>query len=98
MKNICVIESYDPNQEWGISFDGFNPEAEYYFKMPDKETAFRLEAFIKAQEKDLVASESNTDESSSLLFDVLDGSMSPLITTEPTPPTIRLSSGNSIGQ
>ena len=41
---VFVIETYDENGnvEWGISFSDHNPEPEDYFKMPDKETAFRL--------------------------------------------------------
>lgn len=42
-----VIESVEENgTEWGISFTNNNPEAKDYFKMPDKETAFRLQRYI----------------------------------------------------
>lgn len=41
--NLVVIESVDADgTEWGISFTDNNPKEEDYFKMPDKETAFRL--------------------------------------------------------
>lgn len=41
--NIQVIESVEKDgTEWGISFTDNNPDPKDYFKMPDKETAFRL--------------------------------------------------------
>lgn len=42
--SLVVIEEIDKNNdvEWGLSFGGNNPLSEDYFKMPDKETAFRL--------------------------------------------------------
>ena len=44
---IIVIETpEESNLEWGISFDGSYPNQEYYFKMPDKETAFRLKDYL----------------------------------------------------
>jgi hypothetical protein len=44
---IIVIESPEKSgTEWGISFDGPNPNQEDYFKMPDKETAFRLKDYL----------------------------------------------------
>lgn len=40
---IIVIESHDADgTEWGISLTNHNPEPHDYFKMPDKETAFRI--------------------------------------------------------
>jgi hypothetical protein len=46
--SLLVIELYnkvnsnDYAVEWGLSFDGHNPEPENYFQMIDEETAFRL--------------------------------------------------------
>ena len=42
--SLVIIESYDKrmNVEWGLSFDGHNPSDEDYFKMINKEEAFRL--------------------------------------------------------
>lgn len=38
---VQVIENIDEKgTEWGISFNGNNPEPIEYIKMPDKETAF----------------------------------------------------------
>ena len=40
---IIVIETVENGTiEWGISLTDSNPQEEDYFKMPDKETAFRL--------------------------------------------------------
>lgn len=45
--SILVIESHeDIGVEWGISFNGYNPEPHDYFKMVDKETAFRLKEYL----------------------------------------------------
>ncbi len=42
-----VIESHDNEGcEWGLSFTESNPEPKDYFKMPDKETAFRLRDYL----------------------------------------------------
>ena len=42
-----VIEEHTPDGvEWGLSFTDNNPEPEHYFKMPDKETAFRLKDYL----------------------------------------------------
>lgn len=50
MKTI-VIESHEENGvEWGISSNGSNPESKDYFKMPDKETAFRLSNLLNGIE------------------------------------------------
>ena len=41
--SLCVIEEVEiSGVEWGLSFDGSNPNEEDYFQMIDKETAFRL--------------------------------------------------------
>ncbi|MFX0139129.1 MAG: hypothetical protein ACFFDN_36140 [Candidatus Hodarchaeota archaeon] len=40
---VQVIENIDEKgTEWGISFNGNNPEPTKYIKMPDKETAFSV--------------------------------------------------------
>ena len=45
--NLIVIESIESSgTEWGISFTNHNPEPQDYFKMPDKETAFRLKEYL----------------------------------------------------
>lgn len=44
--SLVVIET---EEEWGLSFNGHNPEQENYFKMPDKETAFRLKEKLSAK-------------------------------------------------
>ena len=45
---IQVIENIEENgTEWGISFTSPNPEAKDYFKMLDKETAFRLKKYLE---------------------------------------------------
>lgn len=38
---VCEDHSKNPT-EYGISFTGFNPEPEDYFKMTDEQTADRL--------------------------------------------------------
>jgi hypothetical protein len=44
---IIVLESHEEmGVEWGLSFTGPNPESKDYFKMPDKETAFRLRDYL----------------------------------------------------
>lgn len=43
---VTVIETHGNNIEWGISFTGYNPEAKDYFKMADKDTAFRLKDYL----------------------------------------------------
>lgn len=49
-RKVLVIESYDQGtEEWGISFTDHNPEAEDYFKMTDKQTAFRLKEYLNQQ-------------------------------------------------
>lgn len=41
-----VVEMQNADStEWGLSFDGCNPEDEYFFKM-DKDTAFRLQKYL----------------------------------------------------
>jgi hypothetical protein len=41
--SVVVIETVeDGSTEWGISLTDSNPKEEDYFKMSDKETAFRL--------------------------------------------------------
>ncbi len=41
--NAIVIESVESTgTEWGLSLTDSNPKEEDYFKMPDKEIAFRL--------------------------------------------------------
>lgn len=46
---IVVIESYgETGVEWGLSFNGSNPQPEDYFKMLDKETAFRLKDYLSS--------------------------------------------------
>ena len=41
--SVLVIENVGADgTEWGISFTDFNPEDKDYFKMTDKDTAFRL--------------------------------------------------------
>ena len=46
-QNIVIIESHEENGvEWGISFDGYNPNEADYFKLCDKETAFRLKEYL----------------------------------------------------
>jgi hypothetical protein len=40
---VVVIETHEESGvEWGLSFNGYNPDFQDYYKMPDKETAFRL--------------------------------------------------------
>lgn len=40
---VIVIETHNVDGvEWGISFNGYNPEEEDYFPMTDKDTAFRI--------------------------------------------------------
>lgn len=39
---IIVIETIDNNNEWGISFNGSNPDSQNYFAIKDKKTAFDL--------------------------------------------------------
>lgn len=40
---IIVLETHTDNGvEWGISFNGYNPEPEDYLRMVDKESAFKL--------------------------------------------------------
>jgi hypothetical protein len=57
---VQVIENIDKNgTEWGISFTSNNPEPEDYFKMTDKETAFRLKNII----------EKNTIQDNCILYD-----------------------------
>lgn len=41
----CEDHSVNPT-EYGISFDGFNPESKDYFKMTDVETAVRLANYL----------------------------------------------------
>ena len=44
---ISVIEDVDVNgTKWGLSFTSNNPESKDYFRMTDKETAFRLEKYL----------------------------------------------------
>ena len=44
---MIVIETVNENSiEWGVSFTNHNPESKDYFKMPDKETAFRLKEYM----------------------------------------------------
>jgi hypothetical protein len=44
---IIIIETQENNGiELGISFDGYNPNTDWYFKMIDKETAFRLKKYL----------------------------------------------------
>ena len=44
---IIVMESPEGSKtEWGISFGGYTPDEKEYFKMPDKETAFRLKDYL----------------------------------------------------
>ena len=46
---VTVIEDVSENKtEWGISFTGNNPDTQDYFKMADKETAFRLEKYLNS--------------------------------------------------
>ena len=51
---LLVIESYNKTDfnnhsiEWGLSFDGHNPESENYFPMIDENTAFRLKEKLSA--------------------------------------------------
>lgn len=46
--NIQIIETVEKEgTEWGISFTDHNPEPKDYFKMPDKETAFRLKEYLE---------------------------------------------------
>lgn len=45
--NPIVIRTENENDtEWGLSFSNHNPEQEYYFRMYDEETAFRLRDFL----------------------------------------------------
>ena len=45
--DIQVIETHsEEGVEWGISFDGCNPNAEDYFGVVDKRTAFDLQRKI----------------------------------------------------
>ncbi len=45
--SIIVIETHeDTGVEWGISFNGYNPEPPDYFKMVDQETAFRIMEYL----------------------------------------------------
>jgi hypothetical protein len=39
---IIVIETIDNSNEWGINFNGSNPDSKNYFATKDKETAFNL--------------------------------------------------------
>lgn len=39
---VLPIGQDDFSFEWGLSFGGLHPKDEDYFRMPDKETAFRL--------------------------------------------------------
>jgi hypothetical protein len=42
-----VLESIEEHgTEWGISITDPNPTPEHYFKMPDKETAFRVQELL----------------------------------------------------
>jgi hypothetical protein len=42
--NIQVIETvHEDRIEWGISFDGYNPNAQDYFEVTNKQTAFGLQ-------------------------------------------------------
>lgn len=46
--NVIVIESPEETEtEWGISLDGHNPNPADYFKMIDKQTAFRLKDYLQ---------------------------------------------------
>ena len=49
--SLVVIESYDKegNVEWGLSFDGHNPNSDNYFQMISKEEAFRLQKKLSAK-------------------------------------------------
>jgi hypothetical protein len=48
--DVQVIEMHDEDGvEWGISFDGPNPNEEDYFEMMDGESAFRLKYRIMAE-------------------------------------------------
>lgn len=42
MSAVIIETIEDGVTEWGISLTGSNPKEEDYFKMADKETAFRL--------------------------------------------------------
>jgi hypothetical protein len=47
LDSAVVIETHENSGvEWGLSFDGNNPSADMYFKMADKQTAFRLKDFL----------------------------------------------------
>jgi len=48
--SLVVIESIEKNEdEWGLSFGGYNPKPKDYFKMTNKETAFRLKEKLSAK-------------------------------------------------
>ena len=49
--SLVVIESYDKekNVEWGLSFEGHNPSDVNYFKMLNKDEAFRLQNKLSAK-------------------------------------------------
>ncbi len=48
MKKTVVIEIQDENGvEWGVSFDGPNPEADKYVQCASKDDAFRLKRLIE---------------------------------------------------
>ncbi len=48
--SIEVIETHnDDSVEWGISFNGHNPEASDYFLTKNKHDAFRLREIILAK-------------------------------------------------
>lgn len=50
MTSLVIIETvHETSTEWGISFNGHNPEIEDYFQMIDKETAFRLKEKLSAK-------------------------------------------------
>lgn len=45
--NVTIIEDHSITPtEFGISFNGCNPEEKYYFKMVDGETADRLQNYL----------------------------------------------------
>jgi hypothetical protein len=49
---VSVIEDMkEPTTQWGISFTSNTPEAEDYFEMVDKETAFRLVEYLNSRVK-----------------------------------------------
>jgi len=57
-RQAVVIESVgDHIIEWGLSFSDHNPEAKDYFRMHDKETAFRLKEYLHQTPTDRTYSE-----------------------------------------